>query len=296
MLNAHDHTSVLHGSGESIVPKIPQLVNVADYNRSEIGWDTSLNLNGTFTGPFPFVWALSLQTTSSVLTVMPVNDDNNKHVCDVCDNKKFTTLKSLKTPINHKFHKVKQLSVIDMKSLPEQLSCNFCKNHFFCSLDTLSNHMSKMHRIKFDLICSACDRGPFKSKRVLNLHTIKVHNQWSKLNNDETCETDFPNTTNLCGDNQDRHNVETTDDVILTVKTTQKNKNEARISASESVADINLSIENVNIASTVLQSKSKSKQMKQNCMVCNKVLQSKCALLMHNRKLYLCITEKCIVI
>ena len=32
LLNTRDHTSILHGSEENIVPTIPQLVDVVDYN------------------------------------------------------------------------------------------------------------------------------------------------------------------------------------------------------------------------------------------------------------------------
>ena len=286
LLNAHDHSNILHGCGENIIPTEPRLADVVDYNRSDIGWDTMSSVYGSFIGPFPFVWAFCRQTSSSVQARILTDVDNNIHMCHMCNNKKFKTLNSLEKH-RHAFHRVKQSKVVDIKNLPAQLlRCELCENKFFCSPNALNKHMSAEHRNKPDWICNLCDKGSFKTEHALRLHKIKVHSLWSELNSSNVCETSPITIANFTGDDQSNQKLVVANDMIEEDINIENSRGKKSNLVNESLIHNDLNIGSKCIASTSSQTKKKKKQIKHNCTLCGKVFKFKPALSAHNKYIH----------
>ena len=193
LLNAHDHTSVLHGTGENISPALPKSIDFVGYSRSAIDWWSVVgNLIGNCTEPFPFVWHIPIETTQvelSAVQIVKIADDA-KYVCDKCGKKQFKTSDSLHKHMQ-KFHKkgltnrnTNQKCIIDTTSLPTELkACDECKDKFFCSLDDLKNHMLKVHVKSLSFNCTHCNKSSFASELKLKEHQLRNHCSWSKLGN-----------------------------------------------------------------------------------------------------------------
>ena len=196
LLNAYDHTSVLHGTEGNVVPEVPKSMDFIGYSRTGIDWwSIAENLIGNCTEPFPFVWHIPTEITQAKQTTieMLTLTEDNKYLCVLCNNKKFKTNGSLDKHMKT-FHKknyinAKKPCIIDKSSLPTQLkACDMCKDKFFCSLDDLKNHMLKVHVEARTFICIYCNKSSFSSELKLKEHELRNHRSWSKLaNNPDIC-------------------------------------------------------------------------------------------------------------
>ena len=199
LLNAHDHMSVLHGTGDNSPPALPKSIDFVGYSRSAIDWWNVVgNLIGNCTGPFSYVWRIPTETSQVVLSTakMVKISDDAKHVCNKCGNKQFKTNDSLQKHMK-KFHKkyltqtnAKKTHIIDTTILPPQLKvCDICENKFFCSLEDLKNHILQAHLEAQTFVCLYCNNSSFTSELEFKEHQLRSHCMWSKLQN----ETDICN-------------------------------------------------------------------------------------------------------
>jgi hypothetical protein len=182
LICAHEHVSVLHGAGDSVIPPRPQTADVGGHSRADIDWNREgARLLCSFAEPFPFVWQLFEEQSNADSEDEVLLQKDEGYVCDLCNGKQFKTSGSLQKH-NKKFHRKKFQVVINLAALPNNLrKCDICINKFFCSEQDLTNHMKRCHSQSFK--CDVCN-DIFLTPHELDLHMLRAHVGWSCLSSD----------------------------------------------------------------------------------------------------------------